>query len=304
MTIALTGGTGFIGKLLVERLCGEGRPPRCLVRASSETSALEKLGAEIVVVDLSTGEGLEDALTGARGLIHVAGAVRAWTAEEYELANVTSTRRLVEACARVGVERFVLTSSLAAAGPSEPGGALTESREARPVGLYGESKRAAEVALAECAPAELFWSVVRPCIVYGPGDRDVFALIQSCARGLGIWSAPRGQRVSMVHGEDVVELLLLALEGAPRGATYFCDDGEAYSWRAIVAAASTALSRRVLPLRIPPILLWPVGLLAELTRLWARRPPLVSLQKLREASQPSWVCSSERARSELGFQPR
>jgi nucleoside-diphosphate-sugar epimerase len=304
VTLAVTGGTGFIGRRLVARLCREGRPPRCLVRASSETAELEAIGAEIAVVDLETGAGVEGALEGTEGVIHLAGAVRAWTAEEYARANVDSTRHLVEAATKTGVSRFVLVSSLAAAGPSARDEALVETAEARPVGLYGTSKRAAEVLLAELAPPELCWSIVRPCIVYGPGDRDVFALIASCARGLGVWSAPSGQRVSMVHVDDVVELVTLCLDRASRGATYFCSDSEAHLWREVVETIAAALDRRVMPLRAPPLLLLPIAALAELTRLWRPRPPLLSMQKLREASQAGWVCSPEVARSEMGFEAR
>ena len=267
MTLVLTGATGFIGGRLVLKLRGEGLVPRCLVRASSRTKELEAAGAELAVVNLETGEGLESALEGAEAVIHLAGAVRAWNAATFRVANVEATRHLVEAANRIGVRRFVLVSSQAAAGPSARGAALTEDLEPNPVGLYGMSKLAAERVLAEVASPELDWSIVRPSIVYGPRDRDVFELFRSCKRGLGVYVAPPRVEVSMVHVDDVLQLVMAAAERAPRGAVYFCSDGEAYTWRQIVEAIAVALRRKVLPLRVPPALLWPLALAVETTRL-------------------------------------
>ena len=302
MTLVLTGATGFIGGRLVRKLRGEGIALRCLVRASSRTKELEDAGAELAVVDLAAGQGVERALEGAEAVIHLAGAVRSWNAEGFRMANVEATRQLAEAANRVGVGRFVLVSSLAAAGPSPRGVALTEDLEPDPIGLYGQSKLAAERVLAEVAAPELDWSIVRPSIVYGPRDRDVFALFRSCARGLGVYVAPPRVQVSMVHVDDVLQLVMAAVERAPRGAVYFCSDGEAYTWRRIVEAIAAALERKVLPLRVPPTLVWPLALAAETTRLWKQRPPLLSRQKVLEARQVSWVCSPAKASAELGYE--
>lgn len=303
MSLLVTGGTGFIGSRLVERLRAEGRDVRCLARASSSTEVLERLGARIVVADLVRGEGLAKALRGVKLVIHLAGVVRSWSSREYFRVNVDGTRNLAEEAVRAGVERFVLVSSLAAAGPCQKGTVLSEAASPRPVGPYGESKLAAERALAACAP-QLVWSVVRPSVVYGPGDRDVLQLFRLARRRIVPYAAPRGARLSLVHVDDLVELIVRCLEKAPRRSVYFGSDGQPYEWREVILSIGRGMGREVRPVRVPPMLLWPAALLVEALRLFTRRPPVFCLQKLREAIQPSWACSPGRARRDLGFEPR
>jgi nucleoside-diphosphate-sugar epimerase len=175
------------------------------------------------------------------------------------------------------------------------------------VNTYGESKLAAERVLVDApgGPAgPPAWCIVRPCCVYGPRDRDVLTLFRAVSRGIAPYSAPRDARLSVIHVDDLVDLVIRALETAQPGSSYMASDGLAHSWPELIAAMGRALGRRPLCLRIPPWVLWPVASLLLLGRPFLDRPHVVCPDKLREARQHSWVASSTKAREELGWAPR
>ena len=304
MTVLVTGGTGFIGASVVERLRAGGRAVRCPVRSIARARDLSAQGAEVVEADVRTGAGLDRAARGVEEVIHLAGVVRAWGRRAYFDTNAEGTRRLAIAAAAAGARKFLLVSSLAAVGPGDPGREVTEDTIPRPINDYGRSKLAAERALAESAGGMSF-SVVRPAIVYGPRERDLLLLFRLASRRRRIpWVGPRGAAVSLIHVHDLAELCLASLARAPAGGVYMASDGEAHAWSGIIETIGRALGRDVRPVRIPPAPLWPLAALSGLLRPFTARPPILSLDKWREGSRRCWVCSPARARRELDWAPK
>ncbi len=113
MIVALTGGTGFVGRAVLE----------CLLDAGHEVSALARsiqvplAGVEWVQGDLSNREALAELVRGVDAVIHVAGVVNAAEPQGFVTGNVHGTLRLVEAARDEGVPRFVHVSSLSAREP-------------------------------------------------------------------------------------------------------------------------------------------------------------------------------------------
>jgi nucleoside-diphosphate-sugar epimerase len=302
MKVLLTGGTGFIGHSLAESLLDHGHSVRCVVRDLGRASTLRERGAEIVRGNLSDRRSLDAAVAGVDTVLHLAGVVRAWTRDEYFRTNVEGTRRVCAAARAASVERFVLVSSLAAVGPAPEGGSVNEETPPRPINAYGESKLEAErLVAAEAGP--LRWSIVRPCVVYGPRDRDVGALFRLVNRGWAVYAAPRGALLSVIHVDDLVDLVVRCAERSASGSVFMASDGMAYSWSEIIGAIGKALGRKARQLRLPPRLLLPVAVLSMLLRPFLNRPPLFSLDKVREAMEPAWVVSPEKARRELDWRP-
>ena len=172
LTILVTGATGFVGAGLVRGLLAAGVPPerlRCLVRDPARAAQMGLPAASLRIGDLTRPDSLAAAVAGAQLVFHVAGTVKASRASTFMASNVGGTQRLVAAAA-AGTDRcrFVLVSSLAAAGPSVDGtGTYRPAAECRPVSAYGESKRQAELVVAGSG---LPHAIVRPPFVYGPGD--------------------------------------------------------------------------------------------------------------------------------------
>lgn len=96
--ILVTGGTGFIGSHLLEKLVAAREPVRCLVRPKATPRRLPA-GVECVPGDLTTGAGLDDALRGADIVIHLAGVTKVIRREEFDLGNARATETLVKALA-------------------------------------------------------------------------------------------------------------------------------------------------------------------------------------------------------------
>jgi dihydroflavonol-4-reductase len=117
-SVLVTGGTGFLGRALVERLVGAGSPVKALARSDASASALAALGAEPVRGDVLDLEGLAIAMRGCDLVYHAAGA-NAFCLRDpspmFEI-NVRGSRNVVLAAARAGVRRLVYTSSAATLG--------------------------------------------------------------------------------------------------------------------------------------------------------------------------------------------
>lgn len=306
----VTGATGFIGTTLVERLLARGDEVRALVRDVGRASELRAMGAELIRGDVARPESLEDAVPDVDVVVHLAGLVKAVRRAEFYSVNVEGTRSLAQVAARSGRVKFVLVSSLAAAGPSTPGRPRVETDRPAPVSVYGQSKLAAEEALRAFAP-KLDTSIIRPPIVYGPRDKEFLPSLFRLARTGVIAKSGLGEKhYSLIHVDDLVAMILVVADRGARvdeagtAGVYYCADGVDYTWEALARGAMSALGRRGAVVPIPETITWlAAGALSAAARLTGR-PAILSLDKMMEIREPAWTCSSDKARRELGWAPR
>jgi uncharacterized protein YbjT (DUF2867 family) len=208
--IAITGSTGFVGKAVLAKALAAGDSIRALTRRPQP----EQPGLDWVAGSLEDHAALDRLVAGADAVIHIAGIVNAPDRARFEAGNATGTASLIAAVQRAGIRRLVHVSSLAA---REPG--LSD---------YGWSKAEAE---RHVATSGLDWTMVRPPAIFGPGDAELLELFQMAVRGFVL--LPPGGRLSVIHVDDLADLLLLlaARTGDATGsATYEVDDGRPTGW--------------------------------------------------------------------------
>jgi len=302
----VTGGTGFVGSHLVEELLNRDYKVRCLVR--SDLKWLDGLPIETVRGDLFDAEALREGVRGVDIVHHVAGLTRAETQEALDRANVEGTLSVLDAvrAAAPAVESVVVTSSLAACGPSPVVGdrprPLTEADPLRPITRYGRSKERMEAAMQEHYD-DLPLTIVRPPAVYGPREADIFTIIKAAdkQRVFPIVGEGRAPQLSLVHVRDLVRGLAdLGESDATAGETYFVSSEAHYSWNEIRETILGALGRGALRVNVPRPLVGVVGMAAEAVgKAFGTYPPL-NREKAREA-KAAWLCSPAKAQRDVGY---
>lgn len=298
----VTGGTGFVGSHLVEGLLERGTDVTALVRSSPKW--LANLPIEHVKGDLFDDLALREGMRGADVIYHVAGLTRAPTQEVLDRANVEGTRHVLRAAEAEDASRVVITSSLAAVGPSRDG-PLDEAAPLRPVSMYGTSKARMEELVAE-EFSDLPVTIVRPSAVYGPREADIYTVIQTAHRWrlFPIVGPADEPRVDLVYVSDLVDGLLgCAADSGAIGRTYFMGGPRPYSWSEMYDAITAALGHGALKISVPSGVVGPVGTLFETVGSWFGAYPPFNREMAIEAVEP-WVIASEKARQELGYEPR
>jgi nucleoside-diphosphate-sugar epimerase len=295
--VLVTGSTGFIGTHLLERFAANGESVRALVRRTRRPRSLPA-GVEAVYGDLASGEGIAEALEGAHAVIHLAGVTKALRPQDYYTGNVTATRQLAHAMAGRAI-RLVHVSSLAAIGPSTPGAPLREDAEPHPLTHYGKSKLEAEGVVRSLAPDAV---IVRPPVVYGPRDTDVFQLLKAISKGLVLEISGGERWFSAIYVKDLVAGLLAAA-ASPRaaGRAYFLAHAKPVSWRQLGASAARIMARTPRVLTVPFAVANAIGACGELWARFTRQPGILSREKIAEARCMAWTCDTSRAEQELGF---
>jgi len=293
----VTGASGFIGSHLVRKLASLGESVRCLVRR--EVSLPPE--TQSAFGDLASGQGLGDALRGVDSVIHLAGVTKALRAEDYYTGNARATETLVRALAGRSV-RFVHVSSLAAIGPALDGAPVAEDAEPHPISSYGRSKLEAERVVQRLIPDAV---IVRPPVVYGPRDTDVYQLLKSISQGLVLEISGGERWFSAIYVEDLVEGLIAAVR-SPNGAgrAYFLAYPKPSTWSELGNVAARLMGKTPRVLKVPPAIAKAVGVCAELWAQVTRKPGILSRDKVTEAQCMYWTCDTRRAAAELGFQAR
>ena len=324
MKVLVTGATGFVGSHLATALVGQGAELTCLVRPSSATEPLAALGARCLpYADITDLQAIRQAVAGQQVVFHVAGRVTALKPSQYYQANVEGTRCVAQACAEQdNPPVLVLVSSLAAAGPAIDDRPRTEDDPPQPVSHYGRSKLAAELAAASYAD-RVPVTVVRPCIVFGQGDRATLDMFRSVARyRIHLIPGFARHRYSLIHVSDLVDLLIRAAcrgqripaevaEAVRRGETrataqgfYFAAYPQQFSyWELGELIAQATGTRRKLSLAVPMPMVWLIAGAANVMSKWRGRAMYLNLDKAREIAAGSWICSPQKAMAELGFCP-
>jgi nucleoside-diphosphate-sugar epimerase len=275
--VALTGGSGFVGGHILRRLVAAGWRVRALTR---RLDGLPDLGAAVTPVqgDLASDDAIAELLTDAQAVIHCAGLVAARRAEEFDRVNTKGTANLLHAAIAGGRSpRFILISSLAAREPQ--------------LSPYARSKRAAEECL-RLSGAGLDWQVLRPPVVYGPGDRATLPLFRQFTRGLALRPSGDG-RFSMLYVEDLAAAAVALLaESAPRAQVMELDDGTAggYGWGEVLATAERQIGRPIRAVPVPQPLQRLVAALSTVGATMTGRPPMLSQGKVNEIAHPDWTC--------------
>lgn len=299
MLALVTGGHGFIGSHLTAVLAGRGHRVRLLAREGADLGFVRDLGAEVVRGDLEDPGTLPAATAGVDCVYHLAGALKGFREEDLMRVNRDGTRALLAACPR-NLRRFVLVSSLAAAGPS-PGGPLPRPGDApeAPVTWYGRSKLEGERAvLASGLPA----AILRPPVVFGPRDRDVLSYFRIARRGLLPVPGARERWYSLVFAPDLAEAVALAGEvPLPPGAVIPAVAPEPVTWLDLGRRIARALGREGRVLRVPEPGLRLAGRLADAAARLRGRPEIFSSQKVVEMLAPAWVADPLPARRLLGW---
>lgn len=298
MKALVTGASGFIGSHLCDRLLEQGYSVRAMVRATSNRRWLEGKPLELVIGDLLDRDTLVKACAGVELVFHAGAAVMPKDSSEFERVNHEGTVNLAEAASQTGVRRFVMFSSIAAAGPAvaldKP---LTEDCTPRPVSRYGRGKLKAEQALATLK-GKLHSVILRLPVVYGPRDREVLFLWKQVARG---FLAMPESVFSLVYVADAVRAALLAAKaGVAAASVCFVSDGPCHSCDELCRAAERVLNRKVRWVKVPR---WLAGLAGRINEVMSREGSILNSDKARELTCRFWVCSSERARAVLGFEP-
>lgn len=292
-TVAVTGGTGFLGRHTLATLAARGWSVRMLARRDPAAALGPGLRPEVVLGSLSDRVALERLVDGADAVLHLAGLIKARGDEAFFKVNRDGTRALAEAvAARAPSAHFVHVSSLAARSPELSG--------------YAASKRASEDAAFDVLGAART-SVIRPPAIYGPGDRETLTFFQlALGRLVPLPNRPAAQ-FALIHAEDAARIIASCVEGAPTGAVHALSDEQprGYSWREILETAAIAVGNtrpRFMP--VPAALLRGVGGTLGLVAKLGGPGGMISAGKIRELLHEDWAVHGEERLSRPDAEPR
>lgn len=303
----VTGASGFVGMPLTRVLARRGHRLRALVRDRRKAESALRDVSEFVTGDLGNADALRTACEGVDAVVHVAGLTKAARDEDFTKTNVDGTKRLAQAAVAAQVPRFLLVSSLAAAGASKPGRPRTESDEPEPVSAYGRSKLGGERAAAAIfTNTSVKFTIVRPPIVYGEGERDMLVAFQQVKRGfLPVVGGARTlqTRYSLVHVDDLVTGIAQAVESPGAGNCYFLPGPADASFLQIIEGIEGAVGRRARKFTLPFSAARPAAWIAQTAARALGKPSIVNLDKLREMSAGDWCCACDAAHRDLKYSP-
>lgn len=313
--VLVTGATGFIGKNLLARLHQEKSSVHAVVRTGGSGRLPSLPGLKVREFAMDSYSDWHTALQGIGTVIHLAGATAGTASELYE-ANRDLTRRIAHACSeQERPPHLVLVSSLSAAGPSPKGRPRSPRDAAAPVSEYGRSKYEGEVA-ALAYSDRVPITILRPGIVFGPGDRELVRLLDPIAKlGINPMAGFHDPEVAFIYVEDLIDAIFAAArdgrcchgsqpsDGNGEG-VYFVADPRFVTFSEFARLVAPGLGvKRVCNVRLPLACVKSVATMVGKLGEWMGWRTTFNADKIREAACAAWTCDVSSTQRELHWAP-
>lgn len=312
MKALVTGGGGFLGRYIVEKLIARGDSVRAMAR--NRYPELEAAGAEMIQADIQDRDAVYRACIGVDCVFHVAALPLLWGPwEAFYGTNVVGTRNVIDACRARGVERLVYTST-----PSVvfAGGDLEHADETLPYpehhgASYPATKAMAERAVVAANGGDLLTASLRPHLVWGPRDNHLIPRIVKRARAGQIVIVGDGRnKVDITYVENAADAHLLAADrlepGSPvAGQCYFISQGEPVVLWDFLNQLLARLGLPPITRRLPYPVARALGAVLETTHRVLKRTgePRMTRFLAAQLAHSHWF-DIGKARRELGYEPR
>jgi len=301
--VFITGATGFIGSHLTDKLINKNYEIRCLARKTSNLRWLKDKPVELVYGDLWDDKILEKAIEDVDYVYHVGGVNFAKKKEDYFRGNTEGTENLIKITHRVNpdLKKFLYTSSQTAVGPSFGNKPVDENTEYHPITTYGRSKMEAEKVVRKYFD-KMNCTIVRAPAVYGPRDVAILEYFKTMSKGLQPLIGFNNKMVSLIHSSDLVDGMILAAESEKAVSNiYFISSEKFYTWKEVGELTSKLMNKRTITIKIPHFIVYFVGANAQFFSMFSKKPAIMNLEKCRDLTTQYWICSTEKAKRELGY---
>lgn len=309
--VLITGAGGFLGSAIARIGLNRGHSVRGLAR--SQYPDLVADGVEMFRGDIADFECVKTAVEGCEAVFHVAAKAGAWGPRaDYENTNILGTQNIVRACQELGVSRIIYTSS-----PSviHSGGDIEGGDESLPYpsqfsAEYPRTKAIGEQIALAANSENLSVVALRPHLIWGPRDQHLIPrLLDRAKRGRLRHLAPE-KLVDSVYIDDAARAHWdafdrLSPEAACAGGAYFITQGEPWPIAELIEGILDAYQVNCPRKTISPRFAWWLGALLEgiYSLLRIRREPIMTRFIAEQLATAHWF-SIERAREDLGYQPR
>jgi nucleoside-diphosphate-sugar epimerase len=311
MKAFITGATGLIGSHLVERLAREGHTMTTMVRPSSDTGFLQKMGVNICYGDINgPSDSFRPFLQEVEWVFHLAANVSEWASrEEMIRANVTSLENLLRATDPSALKRFIFVGSMAVLGMGRQDYVDETAPWVHTGDNYNYTKIMAEQLAVRMAREEGFpITIIRPPYVYGPRDRQLFPrLVKLLEKGTFRYIGNGNQPFALVYVENLVDALVLAAKQKDfrPGEIYMITDDEPITRRELIEILCDEIGIKKPTTQVP---VWLAKALCPVFEKTAKltgsnKPPLLNRFRIK-FMLPPMTFDTSKAKRELGYNPR
>ena len=307
MKVLVTGGTGFTGKALVQRLLGLGHEIVALdYKEGLKTQELRDWGAEVIIGSVTDKDVVRRAMQGAELVHHVAAAFREMNVPDtyYHEVNVGGTQNVLEAARAEGVRKVIYCSTCGVHGNVDhpPAG---EDAPIQPADYYQRTKWEAEPIVRQANERGFETVILRPAAIYGPGDPERFFLIfKRVAKGVFPMFGNGKTYYHPLYIDNLIDAFILAMEnGRGGGEAYLIADEHYVEIEDLVRRVGKALQVDV---KVPHYPVWPVvaagHVVEKVCKPFGITPPLFPRRV--DWYRQNRAFKIDRAKRDLGYAPK
>lgn len=301
--VLVTGGTGFIGSTIVDKLIENGFNVYCIVRKNSNLQWLSNKKVELIYSDFSNLDEIFQKFNQINYIVHVAGIIAALSPNEFYKINSELTYKLINSFTSFSKNpiKFIYISSQTVGGPAKsllkP---ITENDTPNPLTNYAKSKLKAEEYIINYKD-RINYTILRPAAVFGERDSGILQIFQLVKNGFGTIIGLKDKYLNLIYAEDLAVATINSINSSlANNQIYYIAGEEKFTWDYLLTQIKNSLKKdKIIKIRVPDSIVLILGYLNGIKAKIVNKPEIFTYEKAIDFTQNYWICNTSKAREQI-----